>query len=84
MNYGKNYDRYTRRLGDLILVPPGWVLHPLPVAIDPPGCGCTKCVTGEYVPLEEASDELLHLMLLGKIKNNTGMEWVSDPDRRFD
>ena len=29
----------------------GW-----PVAIDPAGCGCTECLTGQYVPLERATD----------------------------
>jgi len=71
-----------RRLGDLALVPEHLVPK-LPIAIDPPGCGCTECVTGEYVPLDEATDDQLELMLKGRITNNTGYVWVSDPDHRY-
>lgn len=43
-----------------------------PTAIDPYGCGCMECITGEYVPLENASDEQLVDMLTGAIANNIG------------
>lgn len=43
-------------------------------AIDPPGCGCTECLTGEYIPYDHPSiDEVLEAILDGRIdplKNN--------------
>lgn len=74
--------QYQRRLGDMILVPEHEAR--IPIAIDPPGCGCTECLTGEYVPLDQATDDQLRLMLQGKIKNNTGYVWVSDPYHKLD
>lgn len=50
---------------------------PWPVAIDPTGCGCTECCTGEYIPLERASDEQLVDMLTGLIGNNIGAIFVN-------
>ncbi|GAB3251811.1 hypothetical protein [Kineosporia babensis] len=41
-----------------------------PIAIDPRGCGCTECITGEYVPLNQATDEQIRLMLAGEIACN--------------
>lgn len=40
-------------------------------AVDPTGCGCNECITGEYVPLEEATVELLKGIALGTVANNT-------------
>lgn len=80
-----NNKQYTRRVDELILVPPGWSPeHPMPIAIDPAGCGCTECLTGLYVPVDEATDGQLMLMYQGKIANNTGLVWVSDPDHKLD
>ena len=46
-----------------------------PTAIDPLGCGCTECITGEYVPLDRATPEQVLDMLTGGIRNNlTGWE----------
>lgn len=42
-------------------------------AIDPRGCGCTECLTGEYVPLDRADDIDLLGLLLGHFTNNTGL-----------
>ncbi|KQO98132.1 hypothetical protein [Leifsonia sp. Leaf264] len=42
------------------------------LAIDPVGCGCTECITGEYVPLDEASFDQIDLMLAGVLADNTG------------
>lgn len=42
-------------------------------AIDPPGCGCTECIVGEYVPLDSPYiDEVLEAVLNGEImpRNN--------------
>ena len=39
-------------------------------AIDPPGCGCTECIIGEYVPLDRATPKQVARMLRGKIANN--------------
>ncbi|HSS38661.1 MAG TPA: hypothetical protein VLT58_07820, partial [Polyangia bacterium] len=44
---------------------------PWPIAIDPYGCNCTECITGEYVPLERADDAQLAAMLRGEIGDNT-------------
>lgn len=41
-----------------------------PLAIDPSGCGCTECLTGEYVPLDSATNEQIRLMLAGEIACN--------------
>lgn len=41
------------------------------IAIDPPGCGCTECIVGEYKPFDEASPEELEMMLRGRLRNNT-------------
>lgn len=46
-----------------------------PIAIDPPGCSCTECMTGEYVPLANASSRQVTDMLAGRIANNTGLEF---------
>lgn len=44
-----------------------------PIAIDPPGCGCTECITGEYVPLDQASDRQIADLLRGEIRDNTSL-----------
>ena len=43
-------------------------------AIDPPGCGCTECITGVYQPLDQATDTELVAMILGEIENHTGYD----------
>lgn len=45
-----------------------------PVAIDPYGCGCTECIIGEYIPLQEATDAQVLDMLDGRLSNHTGYE----------
>jgi hypothetical protein len=42
------------------------------IAIDPAGCGCTECLTGQYVPLDLATREQVLKMLRGKLRNHTG------------
>lgn len=44
---------------------------PDPVAIDPPGCGCTECLTGEYIPLDQATEEQVRKLVKGKLVNHT-------------
>lgn len=42
-------------------------------AIDPPGCGCMECITGEYIPYDSPYiDEVLEAVLNGDIspRNN--------------
>lgn len=42
-------------------------------AIDPPGCGCLECITGEYIPLDSPYiDEVFEAVLSGVIspRNN--------------
>jgi hypothetical protein len=43
-----------------------------PIQIDPPGCDCTECITGEYIPMDRATDQQLWEMLMGKLNNATG------------
>lgn len=47
-----------------------------PAAIDPFDCGCTECLTGEYVPLSMATPENLKGMLSGNIRDHTGIEFT--------
>ena len=42
-----------------------------PLAIDPEGCGCTECIIGEYVPLEQVTSTEVARLLLGTIGNHT-------------
>ena len=44
-----------------------------PTAVDPIGCGCNECITGEYVPFDKAKSDVLAALLHGDIKNNTGL-----------
>lgn len=48
--------------------------RPRLIAIDPPGCGCTECIIGDYVPLDLATDEQVLAMLQGYLYNNTGWD----------
>ena len=41
------------------------------IAIDPIGCGCTECLIGQYVPLDQATDRQIAMLVLGKLRNNT-------------
>lgn len=58
-----------------LISPPGLAAlnadRPWPIAIDPYNCGCTECITGEYVPLERATNGQLAAMLRGEIRDNT-------------
>lgn len=47
-----------------------------PIAIDPPGCGCTECIIGQYKPLDESTQEQVVDMLAGRIGNNLHEEAV--------
>ncbi len=40
-------------------------------AIDPPGCGCTECLTGEYVPLDQAQGQQILNLFAGRLRDNT-------------
>ena len=42
-----------------------------PVQIDPAFCGCTECLTGEYVPLSEASDAQIFALIAGTLSDAT-------------
>jgi hypothetical protein len=46
----------------------------VPHAIDPEGCGCTECLTGEYVPLDKATGKHFQRVLARTIFNHTPME----------
>jgi hypothetical protein len=45
-----------------------------PIQIDPPGCGCNECGSGEYVPLGVATALQVTDMLAGRLGNATGWE----------
>lgn len=40
------------------------------IAVDPWDCGCTECITGEYVALRYATDENIADLLAGRLRNN--------------
>lgn len=42
------------------------------LAVDPPGCGCTECLTGVYVPLDQATPGQVAAAARGVLGNNTG------------
>lgn len=44
------------------------------IQIDPTGCGCTECITGQYVPLDQASSGQIDDMLEGRVGNATQFE----------
>lgn len=41
------------------------------IAIDPWDCGCTECITGEYKPLSQATDDDIADLLAGRLRDNT-------------
>lgn len=47
-----------------------------PVAVDPIGCGCTECITGLYIPLDQIDDEMLVGLLNGEMANNTSITFT--------
>lgn len=51
------------------------------VTIDPPDCGCTECMTGEYTPLDQAKPWQLALLFAGSAVNNTGLTFEYDATR---
>jgi hypothetical protein len=40
------------------------------IAVDPPGCGCTECMTREYVPLHLATSDQIAALLNGDLRNH--------------
>jgi hypothetical protein len=40
------------------------------IAVDPWDCGCTECITGEYVPLRYATDENIADLLAGRLRSH--------------
>lgn len=42
----------------------------IPYAIDPEGCGCTECLVGDYVPEDQANDNVKALAEAGIVKYN--------------
>lgn len=51
----------------------------VPTAIDPAGCGCTECLTGQYVPLDQATPTQVLKMRIGQLRNNTGEDFEPLP-----
>lgn len=35
--------------------------------VDPQGCGCTECLVGEYVPLEDATPRQIRNLIFGTL-----------------
>lgn len=54
-----------------------------PTAVDPKGCGCTECITGEYVPLELATDQQLQDLISGILENHTYVD-LDDYEDTYD
>lgn len=50
--------------------------QPTLTAIDPLGCGCTECMTGEYVPLDKATDDHIRALFRGELRDNTDYHWT--------
>ena len=46
------------------------------LAIDPFGCGCTECLSGQYHSLDRATDEDIQALLGGVLRDNTGEHFV--------
>ena len=42
-----------------------------PIQVDPPGCGCTECLTGLYVPLDRATGEHVNALMSGAMSDAT-------------
>lgn len=42
----------------------------IPYAVDPEGCGCTECLVGDYVPADQANDNVKALAEAGIVKYN--------------
>lgn len=40
------------------------------IAIDPWDCGCTECITGEYVALRFATDDNMADLIAGRLRSN--------------
>lgn len=40
------------------------------IAVDPWDCGCTECMTGEYVSLRGATDENMGDLIAGRLKSH--------------
>jgi hypothetical protein len=51
-------------------------IDPKLLAIDPPGCGCTECMVGEYRPLQDASEAELRALAAGHLTDNTETHWT--------
>lgn len=47
-----------------------------PIQIDPAGCGCTECLTGEYVPLDQASKNQVFALMRGELRDATSEKFT--------
>jgi hypothetical protein len=43
-----------------------------PAWVDPAGCGCTDCLTGDAVPLDRATSAQIAMLLTHQIHDRTG------------
>lgn len=44
---------------------------PTLTAIDPVNCGCTECLTGEYVPINKATRANILALIKNELRDNT-------------
>ena len=51
-----------------------------PIAIDPRGCRCTECLTGLYIPLDQATAGQVAMAKAGHLRDNTSGELDAVPD----
>lgn len=47
-----------------------------PKRVDPPGCGCTDCLTGYSIPLDRADAKTVKRLVEGKLRNSTSTPLV--------
>jgi hypothetical protein len=54
-----------------------------PRRIDPPGCGCTDCMTGYSLPLGDAGDAQIRQLLKGNLQDATSTTFTVTKTRAF-
>lgn len=44
-----------------------------PIQIDPPNCGCTECLIGQYVPINHATSRDFDRFVAGVVSDASGL-----------